>query len=193
VDFAMFDAVSVKALIVAEWAAIHAAPVDFAVAVVIGWFVGWLLIRAWYRREISSLKQEKQSAETATRLVEGERDIERRQKEGLKQAFLEQKPGAPILALEVGYGDPDVRNIVERLAGGEKIQTSIPVRARGLTVGPVGFLTPTQIKQLAAVAYTAGVGLSKIERTDPVVIGMTGTTASVNAAAQSLKKAREEK
>jgi hypothetical protein len=101
----MFDTVSVKALFVAEWAAIHAAPVDFAVAVVIGWFVGWLLIRAWYRREISSLKQDMQSAETATRLVEGERDIERRQKEGLKQAFLELKPGVQIYCSLRDRGD----------------------------------------------------------------------------------------
>jgi hypothetical protein len=149
---------------------------------------GWLAIdQGWYLREIRNLKGERQSAQTATKLAEGERDIQRRQNEGLKQAMLERWPSTNVLAMELAYGDPEVREIVKRLAGGEIIETPTnPLHAAGLTVGPIDFTSP-QIKELAAVAYTTGVGLSKVEVATPVksVVESTGTTASVNAAAQS--------
>src|SRR5438128_1895410 len=89
----------------AEWTAIAAAPFSFLGALIVGWLIGWLGIRAWYRRLIQIEKGQ-------TKLIQAELDIERRQKEGLRQAVLELKPGAPVVANRGGAwrsGNPESR------------------------------------------------------------------------------------
>jgi hypothetical protein len=87
-------------LLRAEWTMIYSAPFSFFAAVLVGWFVGWLILRAWYRRTI-------RIGEDRLRLIETQRDIEKGQKEGLRAAFLELKPDASVLAIEISHGDPD--------------------------------------------------------------------------------------
>ncbi len=177
----------------AEIAVIWNAPIIYVSALIVGWLVGWIIIRAWYRREIRTVTAERQSAQTATNLAESERDLERRQKEGLRQAILEMKPGTSVLAMEIGYGDPDVLDAVGKLAAGEKIQIPInPLHPTSLTIIPAR-LTAEQIKQIAVTAYTTGNSVSQIERSTPfsTTIGSSLSTASIDLQVRDLPKKKQ--
>jgi hypothetical protein len=160
----MPDPAKWEALLKAEWSAISSAPYSFVAALIVGWIIGWIVIRAWYRRSIEIEK-------SATKLAEAERDIERRAKEGLREALLELEPDARVKAIEIGGGDPEVREVVTALAAGKNITTPIDPSARQahLTFP----LSDQDVKTTAAVAYTSANGLSQVIRTE-----VTGTTVS---------------
>ena len=183
----MIEIAAIEAQIVAEWAMISGAPTDFLAALIVGWLAGWFFIRAWYRREIRNLGM-------SVKLVESERDIERRQKEGLRKVILELKPSASVLAMEIGYGDTDVQKVVEKLAQGDTVQTVNPIHSSGLLIFPAR-VTTNDIKQIAATVYTTSTGLSQVIKSDPqmTVFGGTLTTQSVNAVSKSFKKLTDEK
>jgi hypothetical protein len=165
-----FDIASWKALFISEWQMIAGAPFDFAAAVIVGWAVGWLIIRAWYRQQISSSGSHVRNLEAQVSLAEASRDIERRQKEGLRAVILEMRPGAPITAMEVSHGDSEVKQIVSELAAGKKIETRLnpaQPRTQYVLVKPDALKDPREIKQIAVLVYTTDTGLSKVEQVLP--------------------------
>ena len=139
---------------------IHTAPLSFFAAVLVGWIVGWLILRAWYRRTI-------QIGEDRLALAENQRDIEKGQKEGLRAAFRELKPDASVLAIELSHGDPDLRDVVVALGRGEKITT--PVDPSTAAVELSVRLTPEDIKKVAQLNYTSANNLSQTIAVGPAV------------------------
>jgi hypothetical protein len=153
-----------KALLGAEWKMIAGAPADYAAAIVVGWIAGWLIIRAWYRRTI-------RIAESQTTLVATERDIERCQKEGLRQAILELKPDVPVLAVEISHGDPAIKEVVEAFGRGQQIV--IPTQAT----------SPSDVRSIAQVNYTTANNISQITDT-----GISTTTSAGSPTAEEILK-----
>jgi branched-subunit amino acid ABC-type transport system permease component len=52
----MFDPGFWAGLAKAEWTAVAAAPLVFVGTVVVGWLIGWAIMRAWYRRAVQNEK-----------------------------------------------------------------------------------------------------------------------------------------
>jgi hypothetical protein len=142
-----------------------AAQYNVVAAVVVAWLLGWFSIRAWYRRgvEIGRLK---------LLLVQHERDIERQQKEGLRRALRELRPDASILAMEISNGDPEIRRVVQALAGGAKIS---------IIVDPSKIPIPVdqrEIKTIAVHAYISANGLSRTI-SGPIYATSAGTQIAI--------------
>jgi hypothetical protein len=161
----MFDPAFWEAALRAEWAVIYGAPYSFAAVVLVGWLLGWLVIRAWYKRSIKI-------GEGRIALLETECGIEKRQKEGLRQAILELKPEAKVLALEISHGDPEIRSVVASLAQGGKV--TVPA---DLSKSPVQLTNPSyssdELKRIAQLIYTSANDLSRV-----VNINQTSSTSA---------------
>jgi hypothetical protein len=164
----MLDLNFLERLLRAEWAVISSAPFSFCAAVLVGWFLGWLILRAWYRRSITI-------GEDRLGLGEAQRDIEKSQKEGLRAALLELKPDASVLAIEIGHGDPEIRGVVAALGRGETITT--PVDPATAPVALHIHLTDQEIKTIAQLSYTSANNLSQTIAVGPPVA--TSGTPSV--------------
>jgi hypothetical protein len=134
-------------LIATEWAMILAA----LAATVVGWLVGWLFIRLRSKRSM-------QMGKARLSLAEHERDIERCQREGLRNALKELKPDVPVLATEIGYGDPEIKQVVLALAAGAKISTRVDPSKNPIPTGEKG------IKRIAVLSYTFANGLLQTRR-----------------------------
>jgi hypothetical protein len=159
----MFDPSSWEPIFRGKWATISGAPYAFAEAVFVGWLVGWIVIRAWYRRQITN-------GEARTKLIETERDIERKQKEGLRQAMLEAVPGAPVLALEISHGDPELRAAVVALGKGGTITTPKTVSIAA---------SPEDLKRIAQLNYLSRNELSRrVASSDYLTTTSTGTATT---------------
>jgi hypothetical protein len=169
----MFDPALWTALAKAEWTAIATAPFNFVGAVVVGWLIGWLIIKAWYRREIGAEKKQRELEKSKTELVQKELDLERRQKKGLRQVIKDLQPDAKVLALEVAYGDPEVRRAVMSLARGDTISTPInPTAPFMATSIPSGELNKT-----AVALYTSANGLSQTTSVQPGGVTVSSSTS----------------
>lgn len=173
----MYDSAFWDAWFRSEYAGIQAAPFALVGAIVVGWLVGWLVTRAWHHREI-------RAAETQVRIVAAERDLERRQKEGLREAIKNLTDDeAPLLALEIGFGDPDIKNVVDELAYGKtftSVNSSMP------KLYALRRLKDSEIKQIATASYTSAHGISRVERTTPFT-RVYGRTRSAEALARIIQ------
>jgi hypothetical protein len=169
----MFDPTAWEAWLKAEWAVIWHAPFSFVSVVIVGWLLGWVVIRAWYRRSI-------RIADDRTKLVETERDIERRQKEGLREAIKESKPDAPVLAIEVAHGDPEMRNFIEALARGARVTTPVNPTVDQVHLVVKGPLTSEEIKNIANLSYTSANGLSQVFKVVGATTVSSGTAVTTN-------------
>jgi hypothetical protein len=149
----------------AEWIAIARAPFSFFGALIVLSLIVGAGIRAWYKRSI-------QNGRDFAALIQRELELERRQKEGLRQALLEAKPGTPVLALEVAYGDPAIRDAVKSLARGETISTPVnptaPVMATSIPAG--------EINKTAVALYTSANGLSQTTSVQPGGVTVSSST-----------------
>jgi hypothetical protein len=152
-----------------EWAAISAAPFSFCAAILFGLIVGWVVLRLWYGRKLS--------------LLETQLDIERKQKEGLRAALLELEPKAPVMALEISHGDPEIRKVVKALARGETIHTPVdPSRLQANSSGIVWFTIKAEdIKTIAQLNYTSANNLSQ------TIVTGTGASSSATPALKEIK------
>jgi hypothetical protein len=172
----MNDPASWAAWLQAEWTAIAAAPFSFSGAVIVVGLGVWMGAKAWYRRLIQIEKGQ-------TKLVQAELEIERRQKEGLRQALRDLKPQAPVLALEVAYGDPEIREVVMSLARGETISTPVNPTAPVMRSIPGG-----EINKTAVVLYTSANGLSQTTSVQPGGVAVSSSTTLGVQVADYLKQ-----
>jgi hypothetical protein len=170
----MFDAASWAALARAEWTAIAAAPFNFVGALLVGLLIGWIAIRAWYRRAIENGKDAIQSGKDYAALIKRELEIERRQKEGLRKALLEVKPEAKPLAVEVAYGDPKIQEVVKWLGQGQTISTTINPTMPVVVLRPI---SAEEIKNNAVGLYISANGLSQVTSVQPGGITVSSSTS----------------
>ena len=110
-----------------------------------------------------------------TKFAEAERDLERRQKEGLREAYRELKPDAPVMAIEIGYGDPALQEVVKTLADGNDVITPVNPTTP-VTLFTAFPLSDEDVKKVAAVAYTSANGLSRVVRTEPGGVTVSSST-----------------
>jgi hypothetical protein len=137
-----------KSLLLTWWGAFPATRFDFVAAIVLAWLIGWLCIRTWYRRKIEIGNQK-------LRLLESERDIERNQKEGLRGELHKLRPDFPILAMEIDYGDDEIKQFVQALAGGAKFSNIVELSKIPIPIDQAA------IKTIAILSYTSTNGLSR--------------------------------
>jgi hypothetical protein len=167
----MTDPVTWAAVLKAEWTAIASAPYDFVGALIVGWLIGGLVIGAWYKRSI-------QNGKDYAALIQRELEIERGQKEGLRKAILELKPEAKPVAIEVQYGDPEVRKVVVSLGQGQTIST--PVNPTAPVIGgpvTVGSLSEEEKSKVALLNYTFANGLSQVTSSQPGGYSISASTS----------------
>jgi hypothetical protein len=177
----MFDLDQLSKTLSAEWAVIHGTPMSFAVAMLIGWFIGWLVLRAWSARE-------RRIAANRIGLLEQERDLERKQKEGLREVVKELKPDIPVLATEIGHGDPEIKSVVLALAAGKQFTTPVDPAKSPVHLFVARALSPTEIRNISNVTYTTANGLSEVLKIVGEVSISAGTGITTQIASYVDKK-----
>ena len=172
----MFDPDKWAELLKAEWAVIKDTPFNFAAAMLVGWLLIWAFQKAWNARRFSNAKSNVDTAHAKLALVERQLEIEKSQKEGLRKALEEQGTKVPVLALEIRYGDPEIRKVVKDLAEGK------PITVIGDPAQPAPQVTSdlANINRLAALSYTAANGISQSVSSTAGSTESTGTLVARN-------------
>jgi hypothetical protein len=82
------------------------------------------------------------------------------------------KPGAPVIAIEMGRGDPEVQEVIRALSQGNTISTPVNPTA------PVPFrpIRNDDMKNVAVTLYTSANGLSRVISSRPGGYSLSAST-----------------
>lgn len=176
-----------------ESGVISQTPFSFVGAVAFAGAVIWIIMKAWHARRHGDDAARIALRDDQIRLLTAERDQERERSGKLKKLLLKGvTPEADVLVSEVA-ADADTREVVDRLAAGNPIETKVNP-TQGVT-NPQS-LTPEQVRQLAAIAYTNSSGLSNTSSAhvrslniDRGTVFITTGTGAMASLANSQKRA----